>query len=680
MSILPTGLALVVTLWFPAVVEGRPSGAAIARRPDAQGPQQTAARTSVPQVRVPDLTGRVNDVALRAFVVDTLRLRITIEAGASTAENRGRVIAQRPRPDTVVPLGAVIQLIVGSGIPQAGPTTRSPVTSRVATPTQSRLVDVPSVVGLDRNGFLRALEAARLTPGVIDTAHSDVQPRGLISSQKPAAGERVPPGTRIAATFSTGPPTSRFERIMPNLLGLAVADALDSLNRLELTLDRLDSTVAPGANGTITAQYPAAGAIAHAKEPVRLRVAFAPERIDVPRVVGLAVRPAVDTLRASGLVVTALTEEIGASPAGIVTAQDPAAGSRAQRGSGVRLTVSKEAARRRVRVPDVLQLRDDVAKQRLVGSLVTPVVTRAEAGEGTQFVITQFPAPDTEVDSGATVELTTEIGRRVAPGGDVIVVQIPEFASIPEEGLSEDVPEVAFGTVPSVLGLSFSAARDRLAESGFTSVEPRGAMEAGAVVNDQDPRPGTRAPVLSVVVLVMTPSKLRDIPDLTGLDWLAAVDSAGRVDLTATALNATTLLRWRRVTAQDPAPGFVVENSVTTIGLSLGLPIVPLATAGAAVLFGVLVVVTLPRFTPRRRRVPRSRRRAAREKRDLRVEGPLGHRVEIETGPPETSRDAPKEPLLDMYLEVRFEVEVQAPQLTCKERSILKLEMREADD
>jgi beta-lactam-binding protein with PASTA domain len=163
-------------------------------------------------------------------------------------------------------------------------------------------------------------------------------PRGVVVGQKPKAGAVVPQGTAVTLVVSAGPPGAK----LPDLKGLAAADAVKRLQALKLTpeLKQVPSKEAPG---TVVGQNPPAGKVAKPGSTVILDVAKGKAATAVPDVSGQDQQSAASTLQQAGLNAR-IVQVPSTQPKGTVVAQRPAAGQKVAQGSDVRLNVSKGPA------------------------------------------------------------------------------------------------------------------------------------------------------------------------------------------------------------------------------------------------------------------------------------------------------------------------------------------------
>jgi serine/threonine-protein kinase len=213
---------------------------------------------------------------------------------------------------------------------------------------------------------------------------------------------------------------------------------------------------------------------------------LAPEKVDVPRVVGKQVLKARDRLEKAGFQVreqrTPSQEEIG-----VVVEQDPNAGEKADKGSTVTLQVSEGPGD--VVVPSVSNL----PKARAIKQL-------NDAG----LKVTQDPEHSDSVDKGFAIRTVPREGEQVQRGTRVRLL----VSSGPEQV-----------TLPGLVGLSRESAEARLDDLGLlVSIDEQNSTEPEGEVIASNPAGGARLdPGSRVTLTVSKGPKQVEVPDVTGL-------------------------------------------------------------------------------------------------------------------------------------------------------------------
>lgn len=176
---------------------------------------------------------------------------------------------------------------------------------------------------------------------------SDEVSSGDIISQTPTAdSEVVPKETKVTLTVSTGPEAIT----MPNYYGYTYDDAVAELTTLGFSKSQItDSYQASSevAAGLIMRQSPSAsGKAIPGQTAISFVISTGPEMVNVPNVIGQKKADAENALNTAGLSPT-FVEESGYNDsvaAGSVVSVEPGVGTSVEKGSSVKVTVSKGPA------------------------------------------------------------------------------------------------------------------------------------------------------------------------------------------------------------------------------------------------------------------------------------------------------------------------------------------------
>lgn len=217
----------------------------------------------------------------------------------------------------------------------------------------------------------------------------------------------------------------------------------------------------------------------------------------VPALVSLKAADASAAVAAAGLIPLEQAANSPTAAAGIVVAQDPAAGTKAKKGSTVTFTVSGGKAPVAVGNYVGLQLSDALQKV-VADQLVDGNVTRQSSDTypaGT--VMQQSPSAGTQVPPGTKVDLVASSGQAKAQ-------------------------------VPDVTGMSRANAAHALSNLGFavSVVTQFSATQANGIVYDQDPGPSTTlAKGATVTIFVSKGIEQVTVPDVVGLTEVSATNT-----------------------------------------------------------------------------------------------------------------------------------------------------------
>jgi eukaryotic-like serine/threonine-protein kinase len=216
----------------------RPESEVIRQRPSPgekveEGSTVTVFVSSGPgTAEVPDVGGRTLDEARRAL--QRRGFRVEVERDFSDTVERGRVIDTEPPARTPLTLGSTVSVIVSRGREQ---------------------VEVPDVVGRDRDDARSRLERLDLAVDIAEEESTDEEP-GTVIRQTPTAGTMLAKGDTVTLTVAKEP----SEAEVPDVRGAAVNDALDALSeagfRPRQTTVLVDS---PDEDGFVVDQDPRPG-------------------------------------------------------------------------------------------------------------------------------------------------------------------------------------------------------------------------------------------------------------------------------------------------------------------------------------------------------------------------------------------------------------------------------------
>ena len=235
----------------------------------------------------------------------------------------------------LVGVGALLALIA------AGVFLWGPIQDRIDGTDQ---VAVPYVVGIPEALAENAIRDEGLVPNVRRISNSDVE-EGLVFAQRPVEGSRVDPSSVVTIDVSSGKP----EVSVPSVVGQSRDSAVAELTQLGLDAQVAEVNSERDA-GIVVAQSLAPGTVVVEGTRVRINVSKGPKPVIVPSVVNIPFDEAERQLRNAGFGVVRVDVD-STLAAGIVTDQNPSAGSESSRGSTVTLEVSRGPST--LAVPDV---------------------------------------------------------------------------------------------------------------------------------------------------------------------------------------------------------------------------------------------------------------------------------------------------------------------------------------
>ncbi|HEX6198241.1 MAG TPA: PASTA domain-containing protein [Jiangellaceae bacterium] len=210
------------------------------------------------------------------------------------------------------------------------------------------------------------------------------------------------------------PPAGTVE--VPDLVGMALAEAEAALEELDLVVEIVDEVVEnPDEVGRVLAQDPEALSEVEPGAVVTLTVGVAPppaETVEVPGLVGMALAEAEAALEQLGLVAEVVEQEVDdADQVGVVLAQDPGALSEVEPGAVVTLTVGVAPPPDLVEVPGLVGMALAEAEAALEQLGLMAEVVEQEVDDADQVGVVQAQDPEalSEVEPGAVVTLTVGV-------------------------------------------------------------------------------------------------------------------------------------------------------------------------------------------------------------------------------------------------------------------------------
>jgi hypothetical protein len=201
--------------------------------------------------------------------------------------------------------------------------------------------------------------------------------------------------------------------------------------------------------GIVLTETPSAGTQVTKGSAVNLVLSSGPAKVTVPNVVGLKQAAASSAITGAGLVVGTVTTQSSASvPAGEVISETPIAGTSVTKGSAVNLVVSSGPQPKRVKVPNVVGLKEAAAKTAIaeadlvVGRVSLESSMLIAAGE----VIHERPSAGAKVEAGSKIHLVV-VSSTALEGDYATLLEATEAAAISPErfktSLTADLRQVA---------------------------------------------------------------------------------------------------------------------------------------------------------------------------------------------------------------------------------------------
>ena len=280
--------------------------------------------------------------------------------------------------------------------------------------TSGNKVAVPSVVGQTKAAAVEALEKDGFKAGVQEE-FSDRVAEGSVSRQSPAGGTKMREGATVDIWVSKGsqkaPPLRDFE-------GWTASAVDDWLTTNDLVGDPRTGKSNKVAEGQVYRQDPAPDTELNRGDTVTYWVSSGKPQVKVPDLSTMTQSEAETAIADAGLTLGSVTQETSTTvPAGSVISQDPAAGTKVDKGSSVNIVVSTGSpspspspstspTAAGVAVPNVYGMQSTTAASELSAAGLT-VAFRQKANTGAEpgTVVKIKPDAGTVVPQGSTVLL-----------------------------------------------------------------------------------------------------------------------------------------------------------------------------------------------------------------------------------------------------------------------------------
>ncbi len=272
-------------------------------------------------------------------------------------------------------------------------------------------VEVPGVVGLSKAAAVRALEQQGFKAAVQEE-FSDRVAAGFVSRQAPTRGTRLREGATVDIWVSKG---SEKTDPLPKFTGWTPSMVDDWLAQQDLVGDPRTGTSNAVNEGQVFRQDPPPGTELNRGDTVSYWVSRGKPQVTVPVLTNLTQADAEAKLADAGLVGAVTQATSTTVPAGSVISQDPAPGTKVDKGSTVSYVVSTgspspspspTASASGVAVPNVYGMQSSVAEQELTAlGLVAAFRQKANTGQQPGTVVNVKPDAGTVVPAGSTVTL-----------------------------------------------------------------------------------------------------------------------------------------------------------------------------------------------------------------------------------------------------------------------------------
>ena len=217
-------------------------------------------------VIVPELEGK--DVVYALELLTELELNTKVKGSEYTTDiPKNHVVFQEPQPGSEIKKGRDVKIIISKG---------------------PKTVSMPNLIALSMQQANIILEENDMCQDTLSRTYSDKIDKDGIIAQVPAAGAVVARGACIDLLVSKGARPGAFK--MPDLAGLTLADALQSIEKINLTIGQLKSAYQKSKpRNIIVEQEPVSGQRVIIGSPVSLLINREPQKARSGQLYGQAV-------------------------------------------------------------------------------------------------------------------------------------------------------------------------------------------------------------------------------------------------------------------------------------------------------------------------------------------------------------------------------------------------------
>ena len=342
-------------------------------------------------------------------------------------------------------------------------------------------VNTPGVINLTQEEGNDAAARQGMTFYVMGAYESTTAAKGIIMSQDPAPGTKVPAGSRLKVEVSTGPQYALIPDIIDSLWVNSEAQ-ITSAGFIPKVFYENDNLVPEGA--VISLGHPA-GENFQVGEKLKIVVSQGPEGeltktpVNMPNVAGMDYAEAKELLNKNGLRVIRENDQYSMTvPKGEVIAQSASAGKSLMTGDIVYVSISMGIEQ--TNVPNVQYLERQNAISALQSAKLNYTVKEEESDTVREGLVIQQ-----SVEAGSIVDVKTNV---------IITVSLGKLADM-----------------PSLIGTTLNKARSEMSSLGFENVTYTGKYDADTtenVIMTQSVPAGRRINVEEYIEIVYSMGKM----------------------------------------------------------------------------------------------------------------------------------------------------------------------------
>ncbi|HKE52340.1 MAG TPA: Stk1 family PASTA domain-containing Ser/Thr kinase, partial [Actinomycetes bacterium] len=228
------------------------------------------------QATVPGVISQTEEAARATLTAAGFQVDVNGSCAKFSDEPKGVVVDQTPAANAQADVNSTVTLCMSKG---------------------QDLVAIPSVAGLSRNDAIQALETAGFkVADPIEEVPSNRIEKGRAVRTDPKANEEINRGSTVTLFISSGPQMVE----VPDVRNKSEADATSQLEGLGFAVN-VQHVDDPGPPGVVLQQDPEGGTSVPAGSTVNLTVSKAPEKVEVPGVIGMSEQDAINTLHDANL-------------------------------------------------------------------------------------------------------------------------------------------------------------------------------------------------------------------------------------------------------------------------------------------------------------------------------------------------------------------------------------------
>lgn len=342
--------------------------------------------------------------------------------------NLGLSMGASPEMAEKYPPGTVFEqnYLAGARVPVT-----TPVKVKVA--ITSDLVVVPNVTGVTFGEAWKRFRDVKLAVVTEPLQNISYQP-GMVFGQSEPAGSKVPVGTPVTLKIATSPERTAVS----NLSGQSIEEVEAQLSNSGIPTavsTEVSSGFPPGA---VIEQSIPAGSAAAVGTPIFIKLAVAPNTVEMPDLNGEPLSVVQAILQQNGLPMVAEAEVNSGSKPGTVFAQSAVSQSEIHVGTPVYLKIATGS--QKVEVPNLTKRSLEEAGAILQAKKLSMAIkTSANSAGSPGAVIAQDVAAGSQVSVGSPLYLTVAVTPER--------VRIPDLTNRPVEGARESLQQAGLSTI-----------------------------------------------------------------------------------------------------------------------------------------------------------------------------------------------------------------------------------------